>query len=218
MVTKCHKETAEGSTSCPQERNSKHPSAFRSLYQVLNNNILTSLNQNSSIVTDLKTCLWKQCFLTENRYSCHGEEQERSLGANYAFEVRKNNNPLGMDWRHLLNLIGPDNMEMKTHQSPSVRLMVIISINWRRHMNCGMFVPLNNLQYVFGKGLCGGIHHGLYWNKGPCNGEPSVGPNLARLAVKGFTEHKDLFELLFFPLHTHRVSRKKDWKQAFQEM
>ncbi len=77
-------------------------------------------------------------------------------------------------------------------------------------MNCGMFVPLNNLQYVFGKGLCGGIHHGLYWNKGPCNGEPSVGPNLARLAVKGFTEHKDLFELLFFPLHTHRVSRKKD--------
>lgn len=185
------------------ERNSKHLSAFRSLYQVLNNNILTSLNQNSSIVTNLKTCLWKQCLLIENQYSCHHEEQERYLGANYAFEVRRKNNPLGTDWRHLLNLIVPDNMEMKTHQSPSVRFMVIISINWRRHMNCGMFVPLNNLQYVRGKGLGGG----LYWNKGPCNGEPSVGPNLARLAVKGFTECKDLFELLFFPIDTHRVSR-----------
>jgi hypothetical protein len=58
-----------------------------------------------------------------------------------------------------------------------------------------------------GKGLGGGIHHRLYWNKGPCNGEPSVGPNLARLAVKGFTERKDLFELLFFPLDTHWVSQ-----------
>ncbi len=57
-----------------------------------------------------------------------------------------------------------DNMEMKTRQSPSVRFMVIISVNWRRQMDGGMFVPLSNLQYVCGKGLCGGIYHGLYWN------------------------------------------------------
>ncbi len=69
-------------------------------------------------------------------------------------------------------------------------------------------VPLSNLQYVCGKGLGGGIYHGLYWNKGPCNGEPSVGLNLARLAVEGFTECKDLFELLFFPLDIHWISRK----------
>jgi hypothetical protein len=59
--------------------------------------MLTPLNQNSSVVTNLKTCLWKQCFLIENGYSCHTEEQERFLGANYAFEVRKNNNPPGID-------------------------------------------------------------------------------------------------------------------------
>jgi len=43
----------------------------------------------------------------------------------------------------------------------------------------------------------------LYWNKGPCEAELSIGPNLVKLVAKGFIECKDLLEVfiyLLFPM------------------